>query len=179
MTQVVTEFTAHNSIGLHDVYMQACEAVSNELGVDIIDYLDAAAEAQSDVDLAVYSADVRHIFGATCRTEIDHRKSRQNQNPRMAFGVAATGSVTEQHVDDLVALLGPLPSGSFREVAGTPTPADVYRCLCDWLRMVVRRRRTSERHLTLAAQGAADIDAVLPTSPSPNPQPYGSIRRAI
>jgi hypothetical protein len=161
VTQVVSEFTPFNNIGLHAAYVRAREAVSQDRAISVVDVLDAAEEARSDVALSVYAADVRHIFGATCTGAIETRKTRQDAKPQMALGVAVTGAATQEHVDRLVDVLGDPPNGSLREGAAAPGPEDVYRRIYEWLDAVVTLRLASGKSPTLAGQARDDISAAI------------------
>lgn len=166
MTELVAEFSGWNSFELKRAFTEACNYVSEQGVVEIVDAMFARPDARAGVALAVFAADRRAIFDEPCTSALGELVRRQMDDISMALGVAATGDAASRK--DAIALatsLGAQPLGSIREVVASPTLLDLYEHIVGWLEIVVASRpRQAGLGNTLARDAGETITDNLPTS---------------
>lgn len=166
MTGLIAEFSGWNSFELKRAFTEACQYVSEQGGVEIVDAMYANADARADVALAVYAAHYGAIFDEPCTSALGELVQRQVDNISMALGVAATGeSASDRDAISLATSLGAPPAGSIREIVASPGLRELYGHIVHWLEIVVASRpRQSYLGNTLARDADETMTDNLPTS---------------
>ena len=174
MTELVAEFSGWNNFELKQAFTEACNYVSEQGSVAVVDAMFAKAEAQADIALAVYAADHGAIFDEPCTSALGELVQRQFDDIRMALGVAATGeTVSQADALALAASLGAQPPGAMREVVASQGLRDLYAHIVRWLEVVVASRpREASLGNTLARDAGDTITENLPTSSASPANPF-------
>jgi hypothetical protein len=149
---VISEFSGHpREPEWHRAYIDAKTLVEETRGVEVVD---VAELAPNQIEIGdPYLAVLLHVIRAadaerpTTRARLRRSGARQNQDDRLALGVAALGEGADEAAERIYVLLGDAPGALPRWIQGIDGLDALRQQIAEWLLLVLdlARIRDSSR----------------------------------